>query len=308
MLERLFLIPTLFAVVLLAAAMGGGEARAQGVGQTGGGCNSCSPPPTDCNCETGDNNNNNNNNNHNGRRRRGSSASGSFNTETVTSVVNSVVTTVSGGNGSGNSSSFSGSLFTNSNAFGLGGAVNGSQFVGSGGSSFYVDSPTGYIPNLEVYDASAQSAYQATRTAFRMVAIQAFCLDDKSVPHPASQVAPDRDVAEAFEGELFRCIAGTRMQYTLAAFDGKASFDKGQTVVCNKEEALYHSKGGAIACRRQKPSRDCNERSLLRRFGAGIKVLKMAYTETYTATQASASSSAVVGSMILDGGVGGVVH
>ena len=28
--------------------------------------------------------------------------------------------------------------------------------------------------------------------------------------------------------------------------------------------------GGRIECRAQKPARDCNERSLLRRFGAGI--------------------------------------
>ncbi|WP_204282233.1 hypothetical protein, partial [Serratia marcescens] len=38
-----------------------------------------------------------------------------------------------------------------------------------------------------------------------------------------------------------------------------------------------------VSCRPQLPARDCNERSLLRRFGAGVKILNMLTTETYTA-------------------------
>jgi hypothetical protein len=109
----------------------------------------------------------------------------------------------------------------------------------------------------------------------KMVAIQANCLDDKDVPHPASQLSPDREVDAAYDGEIYRCIAGARMQYTLADYGGQADFGHGQTMTCGKGEALYHSAGGGIQCRAQKPARDCNERSLLRRFGAGIKVLKV---------------------------------
>lgn len=116
----------------------------------------------------------------------------------------------------------------------------------------------------------------AWRTAVRQVAIQASCLDDKAVPHPASQVSPERAVAPGYEGEVFRCIAGARMQYTVADFSGQADFNHGQTIVCQKGEALYHSASGALQCRPQAPARDCNERSLLRRFGAGIKVLSLA--------------------------------
>jgi hypothetical protein len=137
-------------------------------------------------------------------------------------------------------------------------------------------------------------------------------VDDKLVPHHASQVTPGRDIAESYEGELFRCLAGSRMQYTFAEYKNQVSFDGGQTVTCDKNQALYHSAGGKLECRAQKAARDCNERSLLRRYGAGIKVLKMAYTETYTAyrtewRQASASASAAMG-MSLDGGVGGIAH
>ena len=51
--------------------------------------------------------------------------------------------------------------------------------------------------------------------------IQAFCFDDKEVPHPASQVQPDREIAEAYEGEVYRCIAGTHMQVTIAPWRDK---------------------------------------------------------------------------------------
>jgi hypothetical protein len=162
---------------------------------------------------------------------------------------------------------------------------------------------------------SRRIAYEASRTRTRKVVIQAYCLDDRDVPHPASQVTPDRDIDEAYDGELYRCIAGARMQYVIADFNGKIAFDGGQTIVCAKNEALYHSQGGRdapaqVACRPQKPARDCNERSLLRRFGAGVKVLAMVTTEKYTAyreeTVMEQSSQTVITTMSLDGGVGGV--
>lgn len=113
----------------------------------------------------------------------------------------------------------------------------------------------------------------AWKTAARPLAVQAVCIDDKATPHPASQVSPDRTVADAYQGEVFRCIAGTRLQYTVADFGGQPDFSHGQTITCQKGEALFHSPQGGLQCRPQIPARDCNERSLLRRFGAGIKVM-----------------------------------
>jgi hypothetical protein len=155
------------------------------------------------------------------------------------------------------------------------------------------------------------------------VVIQAVCLDDKDVPHPASQVTPDRDIDDAYDGELYRCIAGTRMQYTWAEFDGHVAFDHGTTVTCEKNEALYHSPGGpgaagpggpaasgggVLSCRPQKPARDCNERSLLRRFGAGVKVLTMLTVEKYTAYHEETTQSSTATALSLDGGVGGIMY
>ena len=65
----------------------------------------------------------------------------------------------------------------------------------------------------------------------------------------------------------------------------------------------------AIVSRRQTPARDCNERSLLRRFGAGVKVLTITEIETYTAYREEEERlQTVSGSLSLDGGVGGYIY
>ena len=190
------------------------------------------------------------------------------------------------------------------------GGAQGQAFVGGGGGG-----SSGVIPgsvtsaNLEV-GGEDREAYEAKRTRIEKVVIQAFCFDDKDVPHPASQVAPERDVDEAYDGEIYRCIAGSHMQVTIAQFRDKISFEGGQTLTCLKGEALYHAPAkdaGKLECRPQKPARDCNERSLLRRFGAGIKVLTMVYTEKYTAYRESSHESSSV-TMSFDGGVGGIAY
>ncbi len=183
-----------------------------------------------------------------------------------------------------------------------------SAYSSGGGSSGVIPGSVSAV-NLSV-GGGDREAYEATRTRIEKVVIQAFCFDDKDVPHPASQVAPERDVDEAYEGEIYRCIAGTHMQVTIAQFREKISFEGGQTLACQKGEALYHIPGhgaGKLECRPQKPARDCNERSLLRRFGAGIKVLTMIYTEKYTAYRESSHESEAV-SMSFDGGVGGIAY
>lgn len=183
---------------------------------------------------------------------------------------------------------------------------------GGGGGGYAPPMASGMIQGLGV-DAGRRmkrTAYEATRTRMSRVVIQAVCIDDRTIPHPASQVSPDRDIDDAFEGEMYRCIAGAWLQATIADFNGKVDFSGGRTLTCGKNEALYHSHGGKVECRPQKPARDCNERSLLRRFGAGIKVLTMMVTERYTAyrEEEEKSEAFVSTSMSLDGGVGGIVY
>lgn len=186
-------------------------------------------------------------------------------------------------------------------------------FAVGGGSNYSIEqSNSSFVPNLSVEGSpvSTPPICVAYSSVIRAVAIQAECLDDKSVPHPASQVSPDRDVADAYEGEVYRCIAGARMQYTMAEFAGRADFNHGQTVVCQKGDALYHSARGGMQCRPQRAARDCNERSLLRRFGAGIKVVHVARASVCTRYEGGAQTAAAStgGAILLDGGVGGVVR
>ena len=198
----------------------------------------------------------------------------------------------------------------NATAFAVAGARGGSSsvFFGGGGSSWSQgEGASGLIQGLNV-EGPSRASYQASRTKIRIVVIQAVCIDDREIPHPASQVTPEREIAETYEGELYRCIAGSHMQITVADYDGKIDFDKGQTIRCGKGEALNRLAGGEIACRPQRPARDCNERSLLRRYGAGVKILKIITTETYTAYREESVSSASTFAMSIDGGVGGIVH
>jgi hypothetical protein len=181
---------------------------------------------------------------------------------------------------------------------------------GGGGAASFVSPGSVTAVNLGVGGGEEREAYEAERTKIEKVVIQAFCFDDKNVPHPASQVQPDRDVAEAYEGEVFRCIAGSHMQVTIAPWRELISFEGGQTLTCQKGEALWHAAGqggGKLVCRPQIPARDCNERSLLRRFGAGIKILTLVMTEKYQAYREH-SSEATTSAMTFDGGVGGFVN
>ena len=202
----------------------------------------------------------------------------------------------------------------NSQAFAIAGGSAGSTVVfgGGGGGGGGITTSSGLIQGLNVEGEAAliRTPYSASRTKIKVVVIQAVCIDDKEVPHPASQVTPDKDVDEAYEGELFRCIAGTHMQVTMADYNGLISFDHGEVINCAKGEAFYHQAGGASACRPQKPARDCNERSLLRRYGAGVKILKIITTETYTAyrEERMQSTTATSLNMTIDGGVGGIVY
>ncbi|HEY5107760.1 MAG TPA: hypothetical protein VII73_13490 [Caulobacteraceae bacterium] len=192
-------------------------------------------------------------------------------------------------------------------------ASGSTYFGGGGGGSYIAPQATGLISGLNVEGIAQRASYEATRTLYKKVVIQAFCFDDRDVPHPASQVLPDRDIDDAYDGELYRCIAGAHMQVTIADWKQQISFAGGQTLACGKGDALYHfpgapGSGGRIACRPQKPARDCNERSLLRRFGAGIKILSIMVTEKYTAYREEKSSSSTAMGMSLDGGVGGVAY
>lgn len=146
--------------------------------------------------------------------------------------------------------------------------------------------------------------------------VQALCIDDKNTPHPASRLDDEAEVDGKFSGEIYRCMSGTHMQVTMGRMDaGKASFEQGDTFSCKKGEALWHVPGGKLECRPQKPERNCNERSLLRRFGPGVKLVEVSTQKSYcepaqrtkttkVAKEVKAPRTLPAGNLVLDGGVG----
>ena len=201
----------------------------------------------------------------------------------------------------------------------LRGSGDGGTYFGGGGGGLLAPMPvaTGVIEGLLVSGGQMETVmeqFQDSRTITENIAIRAVCIDDRGMPHPASRTNGDAKVGAEFDGEVFRCMVGTRMDVILGKdVNGEASFDGGRTISCQKGQALaYKGAAGAatVQCVAQKAEADCNERSLLRRFGPGIKYATITRTETFTNTRQSAiqQSATFRGSMFIDGGVGQGVY
>lgn len=157
----------------------------------------------------------------------------------------------------------------------------------------------------------------SSRVAVRPV--QAVCIDDKGTPHPASRLTSDEAIAATYEGEVFRCLAGAHMQVTFGDIvDGQPSFAQGETFSCRKGEALTH-RNGDLVCATETPQRNCNERSLLRRHGPGIKLIRQTISEETCIPQTRTVLKTVTrevervepnlnGQIVFDGGVGQAVY
>ncbi|MEL6567367.1 MAG: hypothetical protein AAFQ22_03040 [Pseudomonadota bacterium] len=151
--------------------------------------------------------------------------------------------------------------------------------------------------------------------------IQAVCLDDTGTPHPASQVTGERSVAGNYQGEIYRCMAGTAMQVTVGSIENdQPNFEQAQSFSCQKGEALVRRANGQLACAIQSPERDCNERSLLRQYGPGLKLIQTTGSaqqcvrqvrtrmETRQRQVERVREPAPAGPIVLDGGVGQSVY
>ncbi len=282
-----------------------------------------------------------------------------------------------GGHGGGNTSvDVNVNVKASASALAFGGASAGATYYGGYGNwsqSQGIPQEAGAL-NVVAGNEGGLESYEEERRMTSMMILEASCIDDTGVPHPASQLNGDRNVDNGYAGEVFRCIAGTHMLVTMircggpldtgyeqgmsesetysesesdssysqgmgddgashhehhmsggdhhdGAMGGDASscagmdfdhidFGGGQTMSCQKGEALWFEHG-ALTCRTQIPQRQCNERSLLRRFGTGIKVLTVTRIEKITRQREVArASSASYGSTVMtfDGGVGGFVQ
>ncbi len=212
---------------------------------------------------------------------------------------------------------------------GSAGASGATYMRGGGGAFFSGQGVVGTISGLQVdggyetrmveEDIAMTEQYCIDRLHEKLTVrpVQALCIDDTNTPHPASRVDSETTVERGYRGEVYRCMSGTHMQVTLGEMkNGEASFASGDTFSCLKGEALYHEAGGKLVCRTQAPERNCNERSLLRRHGPGVKLIEVAAQEAYCepATrqrleriqkEVRVPVSAPTGDLVLDGGVGG---
>ncbi|MEZ6023939.1 MAG: hypothetical protein R3C16_11120 [Hyphomonadaceae bacterium] len=158
------------------------------------------------------------------------------------------------------------------------------------------------VRNNTIVEAGAQAQVQSSAFAVtdaaveyertereRDLLIQAICIDASGNPHPASQTFGSRDVGHGYRGEIYRCVAGTHMRYTI---DGR-SYD------CEAGQALWYE-NARVECRAQIARRPCNERSLLRRFGPGDKVVRIRDVESREVLRETTFN----GAMTMDGGVG----
>lgn len=216
-----------------------------------------------------------------------------------------------------------------SNVFGGGGG--GNVYFGGGGGYASGSTPVspGIIEAMNVGGGqqAVTEQFQETRSVTETMAIRAVCMDDRGMPHPASRTDGDQNIGAGFNGEVFRCMAGTRMEVTMGkVVNGQAVFDGGRTMSCQKGQALAYTNGsgpvaggaagaagaagGSLVCVAQAARAECNERSLLRRFGPGIKYATVTRTETVTSTRQAAQSNVVTlrSSMFVDGGVGQGVY
>ena len=193
------------------------------------------------------------------------------------------------------------------------GSGSGASYGGGYGNWSQTPGNTQNVGGLAVETGAAASnfeSYSEQQSFTKQTIIEASCIDDTGVPHPASQVFQGRDIEDSYVGEVYRCIAGTHMQWTYSDYNGTdINFDGGKNMTCDKNQALWFEHG-QLACKVQIQQRQCNERSLLRRFGVGIKILTLTRTETITKQRqvAMQQSSASSGYMVFDGGVGGFVQ
>lgn len=211
--------------------------------------------------------------------------------------------------------SASASASANSSAGSNAGAGAGAIVYVGGSYSHYNTAPAATaISGLNVVglEETEYEYYEEARTRIieEWRVLRAVCVDDLGTPHPASQVDAETQISPTLDGEVYRCMAGTAMQVTIGwRVDGETIWEDAATIMCRKGEALRHAPGGALVCATQEPRRNCNERSLLRRFGPGEKLIYMrreeTYTEEYRREIHSERRETARMTLMLDGGVGG---
>jgi hypothetical protein len=156
-------------------------------------------------------------------------------------------------------------------------AVAAAGAVSYGGGGYIQDQQMYAGGNVDVTAEIGQAQVQEQcvyQDATVVKAIHAVCVSAEGREFPASHMTGATWLDAAYEGEVVRCIPGSRLKVMIGAVvqsdQGMASsFTSGKEVDCALGEAMRHFKDGMLKCAIAVPVKDCTERTNLRLFGTG---------------------------------------
>jgi hypothetical protein len=179
----------------------------------------------------------------------------------------------------------------------------GAQVIVYGGGSYeYVT-----INNHSNIGAIGTSGRCEMQDATVVKSIHAVCLSADGREFPASHMTADTWIESAYEGEVARCIPGSRLKITIGdvvqSDQGMAGlYSKGVILQCGEREAVRHYKDGMLKCAPVTDVADCTERTNLRKYGTGD--LFFSYRSRVCADERSAARDVQLDGGSMDGGVG----
>ncbi len=146
-------------------------------------------------------------------------------------------------------------------------------FGGGGGWAPEAPAPFvgGDIGNISVETAPVRQ--QCTiQEATIVKAIHAVCVSADGHEFPASHMLGDTWISASYEGEVARCIPGSRLKVVIGkviqSSEGMAAgTSSGEVLECAAHEAVRHYKDGMLKCAPAVPVPDCTERTNLRKYG-----------------------------------------
>ena len=104
--------------------------------------------------------------------------------------------------------------------------------------------------------------------------IHAICVAADGHQFPASHMTPETWINSGYEGEVSRCLPGTKLTAVIGSVTQSdqgmsTTLANAQTLQCGTGEALRHYKNGMLKCAPAVRVPDCTERTNLRKYGSG---------------------------------------
>ena len=127
---------------------------------------------------------------------------------------------------------------------------------------------------VQGYNAPAPGGQCSFLDSTVVKSIRAMCVANDGHEFPASRMSAETWINSGFEGEIARCIPGTRLKAMIGSVvqsdqGMSTTLEGGQSLQCGTGEALRHYKNGMLKCAPAEKVPDCTERTNLRKYGSG---------------------------------------